>query len=229
MCGRMQAVVLKGYKNGYELILEPTASFSEIKIELGELMEKLHNDESADRTEKYSFNINTGQLLYTAEQKQELENIFANYPRFSIHKIQSSVIERQEAQEIFDSTTVHVNGDIIRNGQDKLIQGDLLFLGTLHEGGILRATGSIFVLGTANGILCAGHENNTRAVLAGNLRDAQQLRIADLVDIVNEDKKIASTEKMSALFVNDLHALALTQIEELKAKRPKLFIKAGGF
>ena len=41
----MQAVVLKGYKNGYELILEPTASFSEIKIELGELMEKLHNDE----------------------------------------------------------------------------------------------------------------------------------------------------------------------------------------
>lgn len=225
----MQAVVLKGYNNGYELILEPTASFTEIKVELSNLMEKLHNDETADRTKKYSFNINTGMILYTAEKKQALENIFANYPRFSIHKIQSSVIEKQEAQEIVDSTTVHVNGDIIRNGQDKLVQGDLLFLGTLHEGGILRATGSIFVLGTANGVLCAGHENNTSAVLAGNLKNAQQLRIADLVDIVNEDKKISETDQMSALFVNDLHALALTRIEQLKTTRPKLFIKAGGF
>lgn len=225
----MQAVVLKGYNNGYELILEPTASFTEIKVELSNLMEKLHNDETADRTKKYSFNINTGMILYTAEQKQALENIFANYPRFSIHKIQSSVIEKQEAQEIVDSTTVHVNGDIIRNGQDKLVQGDLLFLGTLHEGGILRATGSIFVLGTANGVLCAGYENNTSAVLAGNLKNAQQLRIADLVDIVNEDKKISETDQMSALFVNDLHALALTRIEQLKTTRPKLFIKAGGF
>lgn len=225
----MQAVVLKGYNNGYELILEPTASFTEIKVELSNLMEKLHNDETADRTKKYSFNINTGMILYTAQQKQALENIFANYPRFSIHKIQSSVIEKQEAQEIVDSTTVHVNGDIIRNGQDKLVQGDLLFLGTLHEGGILRATGSIFVLGTANGVLCAGHENNTSAVLAGNLKNAQQLRIADLVDIVNEDKKISETDQMSALFVNDLHTLALTRIEHLKTTRPKLFIKAGGF
>lgn len=225
----MQAVVLKGYKNGYELILEATASFSEIKTELSALMEKLHNDETSDRTKKYSFNINTGTLLYTAEQKQELENIFAVYPRFSIHKIQSAVLEKAEAQEILDSTTVHVNGDIIRNGQDKLIHGDLLFLGTVHEGGILRATGSIFILGTANGIICAGHENNTRAIIAGNLRDAQQLRIADLVDIVNEDQKLANTEQMSALFVNDLHTLALTQVEELKAIRPKLFVKAGGF
>lgn len=225
----MQAVVLKGYNNGYELILEPTAGFDEIKTELCELMLKLHNDETTDRTKKYSFNINTGTVLYNVEQKQALENIFADYPRFSIHKIQSSVIEKQEAQEIVDSTTVHVNGDIIRNGQDKLIHGDLLFLGTLHEGGILRATGSIFVLGTVNGILCAGHENNTNAVLAGNLQNAQQLRIADLVDIVNEDKKISATDHMNALFVNDLHALALTNIEQLKTIRPKLFIKAGGF
>lgn len=225
----MQAVVLKGYKNGYEILLEPTASFSEIKAELSTLMEKLHNDETSDRTKKYSFNLNTGMILYTAEQKQELENIFADYPRFSIHKMQSAVLEKKEAQEIVDSTTVHVNGDIIRNGQDKLIHGDLLFLGTVHQGGILRATGSIYILGTVNGIVCAGHENNTRAIIAGNLQGAQQLRIADLVDIVNEDQKIAQADQTSALFVNDLHALAVTQIEQLKTIRPKLFIKAGGF
>ncbi len=225
----MQAVVLKGYKNGYELILNPDASFSEIKSELHNLMENLHNDETSDRTKKYSFNINTGMSLYTAEQKQELENIFADYPRFSIHHVQSSVIDKHEAQEIVDSTTVHVNGDIIRNGQDKLFQGDLLFLGDLHEGGILRATGSIFVLGSINGILCAGFENNTRAVIAGNIAQAQQLRIADLVEIVNEDEKIGELNETSALVVNDLHALAWTNIEQLKTIRPKLFVKAGGF
>lgn len=225
----MQAVVLKGHKSGYELILNPGASFADIKAELSELMKRLHNDESSDRTQKYSFDINTESVLYTAEQKQELENIFADYPRFNIHKIQSSVIDRQEAQEIVDSTTLHVNGDIIRNGQDKLFHGDLLFLGNLHQGGILRATGSIFVMGTVHGTLCAGYENNTRAVLAGKIKNAQQLRIADLVAIVNEDQKIQQMDQTGALFVNDLHALALTKIEELKTIRPKLFVKAGGF
>ncbi|URI12272.1 septum site-determining protein MinC [Ligilactobacillus salivarius] len=221
-----KSVVLKGYKDGYEIELKADAAFSQILIELTELFERLkHEKEKND--EKITFNIKTGARLLTIDQKHEIEKIVDNYPNFLVHRIVSDVINIKEALQIMDSKNVHVNGDVIRNGQVKDITGDVLFLGNLHQGGILRATGNIYVMGSVNGIIHAGFDSNVRSIILGDISGAQQLRIGDLVDIVDEEKVTVGTD--SLVFVNDLHVLEFTSIDKLKSLRPKIFNQVGGF
>ncbi|MYY64336.1 cell division inhibitor [Lactobacillus salivarius] len=221
-----KSVVLKGYKDGYEIELKADAAFSQILIELTELFERLkHEKEKND--EKIAFNIKTGARLLTIDQKHEIEKIVDNYPNFLVHRIVSDVINIKEALQIMDSKNVHVNGDVIRNGQVKDITGDVLFLGNLHQGGILRATGNIYVMGSVNGIIHAGFDSNVRSIILGDISGAQQLRIGDLVDIVDEEKVTVGTD--SLVFVNDLHVLEFTSIDKLKSLRPKIFNQVGGF
>lgn len=221
-----KSVVLKGYKDGYEIELKADAAFSQILIELTELFERLkHEKEKND--EKIAFNIKTGARLLTIDQKHEIEKIVDNYPNFLVHRIVSDVINTKEALQIMDSKNVHVNGDVIRNGQVKDITGDVLFLGNLHQGGVLRATGNIYVMGSVSGIIHAGFDSNIRSIILGDISGAQQLRIGDLVDIVDEEKVTAGTD--SLVFVNDLHVLEFTSIDKLKSLRPKIFNQVGGF
>ena len=177
--------------------------------------------------EKIAFNIKTGARLLTIDQKHEIEKIVDNYPNFLVHRIVSDVINTKEALQIMDSKNVHVNGDVIRNGQVKDITGDVLFLGNLHQGGILRATGNIYVMGSVSGIIHAGFDSNVRSIILGDISGAQQLRIGDLVDIVDEEKVTVGTD--SLVFVNDLHVLEFTSIDKLKSLRPKIFNQVGGF
>lgn len=170
-----KSVVLKGYKDGYEIELKADAAFSQILIELTELFERLkHEKEKND--EKIAFNIKTGARLLTIDQKHEIEKIVDNYPNFLVHRIVSDVINTKEALQIMDSKNVHVNGDVIRNGQVKDITGDVLFLGNLHQGGVLRATGNIYVMGSVSGIIHAGFDSNVRSIILGDISGAQQLR-----------------------------------------------------
>ena len=221
----MTAVVLKGFKNCYALIIKSEASFEQVLVELTELLKKLHDDTKS--TKPVAFNVNTKQRLLTAEQKQQLEKVFSVYPQFSIHKILADVITVTDAQEIMHKNMTHFCADVIRNGQIKTIDGDVLFLGCVHQGGILQAKGSIFVLGDVQGILHAGYKDDTRAVIVGKIKDAQQVRIADLVDVL-EDETVVQDED-NVVYVNDLHDLAHTQVVELKNLRPKLFAQMGGF
>lgn len=62
-------------------------------------------------------------------------------------------------------------------------------------------------------------------VVCGNMAHAQQVRIADLVEIVSE----TDYEDMQKLiYVNDLHVLDTAEVTELKTIRPKVFTQNGG-
>ncbi len=220
----MQAAVLKGYKDGYELIIRDNADFDQALSELKDLFRKLQLD-TVGEEKQISFTVNTKRRLLSAKQKQKIEALVGNYPRFSIYKFVSDVVDTKDALEFMEEHTVHVNSDTIRNGQVKLIKGDVLFLGNIHKGGILQATGSIFVLGNVEGILHAGYNDNVIAVIAGNFKQAQQVRISDLVDIIEPDMQ---ADRVVA-YVNDLHALSCTTLAELKTLRPKIFTQIGGF
>lgn len=220
----MPTVVLKGYKDGYELLLKDNADFEQIIRELQELFRKLQRD-TVGKDERLSFTVNTGARLFDAKQKQKIEALIGEYPRFSIHRFVSDVVSTKDALEFLEEHTVHLNTDTVRNGQVKTINGDVLFLGNVHQGGILQATGSIFVLGQVEGVLHAGYPDDVIAVITGNIKTAQQLRISDLVDIIESDDLLDK----DVAYVNDLHAFSYTTLNELKMLRPKIFTQVGGF
>ena len=223
----MAKVVLKGFKNGYELIIKTDVSLEQAYQELEELLKKLQADTKLTTKKKVTFNINTKERLLSAQEKQKLEELFKKYPQFIIHRFLTDVITLDNAQKIMQKNMIHMCSDVIRNGQVKTIDGDVLFLGSIHQGGILQAKGSIYVLGEAEGILHAGYQEEPRAVIVGNIKNAQQVRIADLIDVL-EDNETLQDENF-AIYVNDLHNLAYAEVFELKSLRPGLFAQMGGF
>ncbi|KRL00086.1 septum site-determining protein MinC [Liquorilactobacillus capillatus] len=223
----MQNVVLKGYKDGYEITLNADADFNAILAELTKLFAELQLEKEKSEAKSLSFDISTGTRLLNAEQKQQVEKIVSRYPLFSIHRFTSSVMQVQDALEMIESRTVHLNASTIRNGQTEDVKGDVLFVGDLHQGGILRSTGNIFTFGKNEGILHAGYPNDATAIIIGNIHTTQQVRVADVVDIVEDDK--VQTNDETVVFVNDLHVLEYTEREKVKIIRPKLFTRMGGY
>lgn len=222
-----ESIALKGHKDGYEIIFRSEADFHSVKKELKDLLDHLHNDNSELNAKKIEFKIQTGNRLLTADEKKQIEGIFANYPMFSIHRIQSNVVLKDEALAVVNKNIVHPNADVIRNGQVKLIDGDVLFMGVIHEGGILQATGNIYLLGDVEGIVSAGYPDNNSAVVVGNVKNAQQVRIADVVTIFDDD--VQPERDNPVMFINDLHKISYLKMDELKKLRPKIYTKFGGF
>lgn len=122
----------------------------------------------------------------------------------------------QDAIEMVESKTVHLSANTVRNGQVEYIKGDALFIGNLHKGGILKASGNIFLLGKCEGIVHAGYLTDAQAIIVGNVSKAQQVRIADVVDIISENQEVISKDEETVVYVNDLHVLDYTKREQIK-------------
>ncbi|MCW3777886.1 septum site-determining protein MinC [Levilactobacillus namurensis] len=222
----MQAAVLRGTQNGYDLVLKQSASLDQILVDLKTLLENLKVDPQAQETSKVSLDVLTEDRILTAEEKQQIEQMVGNYPRFEIHKIAANVITIADAEELRERENVHLLSKVIRNGQEVSMQGDVLFLGTIHEGGKLCTTGNIFSMGNVSGILQAGYPDDESKLVMGNLESAQQIRIAEQFDIIEPDELQPSPQTIA--YVNDLHVLSYGHLDKLKKINPKLYNQIGG-
>lgn len=221
----MQAAVLRGTQNGYDLVLKQSASLDQILVDLKTLLENLKVDPQA-ATSKVSLDVLTEDRILTAEEKSRIEQMVAQYPRFEIHKIAANVMTIADAIQLRERENVHLLSKVIRNGQEVAMTGDVLFLGTIHQGGELRTTGNIFSMGDVAGILQAGYPDDESKLIMGNLQTAQQIRIAEQFDIIESDQLDDSGQTIA--YVNDLHVLSYGKLGQLKKINPKLYNQIGG-
>ncbi|MFC6275687.1 septum site-determining protein MinC [Levilactobacillus tangyuanensis] len=222
----MQAAVLRGTQNGYDLVLKQSASFEQVMVDLKELLENLKADPQALEATKVSLDVLTEDRILTADERTQIEQLVGNYPRFEIHKIAANVMTVADAIQLRERENVHLLSKVIRNGQEVSMQGDVLFLGTIHEGGKLRTTGNIFSMGNVAGILQAGYPDDESKLIMGNLQTAQQIRIAEQFDIIEPDQLTDSGQTIA--YVNDLHVLSYGHLDNLKKINPKLYNRIGG-
>ncbi|WCJ48964.1 septum site-determining protein MinC [Lactiplantibacillus plantarum] len=201
-----QSVVLKASNDGYELILRQEASFDDIMVDLKVLLDRLQADNTTDKNQKVT-------------------QLIQRYPLFSIHKLTADVILTADALAMIERDTVHLVNQIIRNGQVVEITGDVLFFGKIHEGGVLRATGSIFVMGEVNGALEAGYPDHNDAVIVSPLATVPRVRVGELLELVDLEKVVDGT---NVVYINDIQALDYQPLQQLKRVRPKLFTRNGG-
>lgn len=220
----MQAVVLRGNQDGYQIVLDQAASFEEIKVELRGLLDNLATD--AQVTDQISFDVLPISRLLTAQQHQQLEQIIGEYDHFRIHKVIPDVMTIEDAITLKEQDNVHLASQTIRNGQTLELKGDVLFLGAINEGGRLLTTGSIYIMGTALGIVQAGFPSAEDQVVIGDLHEAQQVRIGEQISIVEADQPQADSQTIA--YVNDLHVLEYGSLAALKTISPKLYHKMGG-
>lgn len=185
----MNDIILKGDKNGFSVIIDAKANYIDTFKELKELITQ-QNIKSTEDDDVIKFTIKTGNRLLDEKQKGEIREFFDKFPQLELNDIESDVESKTVVKEILDKSKVNVESGIVRSGQKLTYQGDLIFLGTLHRDAQICASGSIYVLGEVNGIVQAGFPDNTNAYIFGNLKNVDQLRIADVVEIVTTIIKI---------------------------------------
>lgn len=214
----MDAVTLKGRKAGFELQLNAAASIAEVLDQLRALLTQLAKDTPEG---ELAFMLETGDRLFDEEAANSVKAIFAEFPRFSIDSVHANVANQVSVKQQLLSHMTHLDGSVIRSGQLVEYTGDVLFLGDLHQGGTLRTTGSIFTMGHVNGLLIAGANGDTDAVIGGDISEAGQIRIADTIEVIEKNDYSAATLS----FINDLHMLEHGEMTQLNKLRPKLFRK----
>ncbi|WP_125712636.1 septum site-determining protein MinC [Companilactobacillus kedongensis] len=209
----MNNVTLKGSKDGYVMIISDQGDFSNSLKELKKLI--ANQNVGSSEEEVIQVTIKTGNRLLTDEQVKELKTSFAEYPEIEIKSIDSEVEAKSSIEKLIKDSQMNIEAGIVRSGQKLEYDGDLLFLGTLHEGAHISATGSVFIIGDVHGVVQAGFPDNTGVAICGNLTGAAQLRIADVIEIATEDNA-DKFKNNSFAYLDDLHTINVEDIQNYR-------------
>ncbi len=125
---------------------------------------------------KYGFDIELGQL---PDYIKQVPIIHEEY-------ISTDNSHRESFQGVHEGMTKFVFGTL-RSGQEVDYDGNIVIIGDVNPGSILKASGSIIVLGTLRGVAHAGLGGNADSVVAAYNLLPTQLRINDIIVRPPED------------------------------------------
>ena len=89
-------------------------------------------------------------------------------------------IKKTFNKEIEDSKTKFYRGSL-RSGQKIEYEGSLVILGDVNGGAEVVAEENIIILGNLRGLAHAGAKGNKKAIIAANMIDCPQIRIANII------------------------------------------------
>lgn len=222
----MSNIILKGGKDGFSVIIDNQANYGEAFKELKELIMQQNVKSASEDDDVINFTVKTGNRLLDEQQKDEIRKFFGKFPQLELKDIESDVESKASVLETLAKNKTNVESGIVRSGQKLDYQGDLIFLGTLHRDAQICTTGSIYILGQVNGIVQAGYPDNTQASIFGNLKDVDQLRIADVVQIVTDDNR-KDFQNGKFAFIDDLHSISVDDLGNYKDKLNDLEKRTG--
>lgn len=209
----MSDVTLKGGKDGFSILIDDSSKFDDALAQLKNMIVEQTIGTSED--DVIQFTVKTGNRLFNEQQVSQVEAVFAKYPQIQLLSIESDVILKSTSEKLIEENKINIETGIVRSGQQREYEGDLIFLGTLHDGAQISTDGSIYVLGEVHGIVQAGFPNNTNAAIIGNLNGAAQYRIADVVEIVTDDDA-DKFQNYKFAHIDDLHTISVEDLKDYK-------------
>ena len=114
-------------------------------------------------------------------------------------------IKKVFEEEVNISETKYYKGSV-RSGQKVEFEGSLVIIGDLNAGAEAIAGENIIVLGTLRGLAHAGAKGNKKAIIASNIIECPQLRIAN---VVKEIEKEELENQYKFAYVNDNNEIIL--------------------
>ncbi|KGA97605.1 septation inhibitor protein [Alkalihalobacillus alcalophilus ATCC 27647 = CGMCC 1.3604] len=219
MAQKKQHVTIKGTKDGLMFLLDDHCGYSQLIAELTEKLSSKHY-QNKDGPE-VNVNVHVGNRYLTNADKEELREIITKDSHFSIEKIESNVLSIEEAEQIRKQSEMITLTKVIRSGQVLKVTGDLLLVGDVNPGGMVMATGNIYIMGALKGIAHAGFEGNDEAVISASQMSPSQLRIAN--QIYHFEKEDDKDSEMEAAFIDrELAEIVLEKVQRLIRFRPNL-------
>lgn len=223
-----QSASLRGTKDGYYLQLDDRASFDVIFQEIQLLFERLKNEKkkSEDSNESEVFiTVQSASRYLSEHEREKIATEVERESNFKIKRFEADVVELEHAFEWHERNQTIIETKNIRSGQNIEVSGNILLVGDVHQGGVLKAAGSVIVLGQLKGLVQAGFGGDDKAVVIANFQYNAQIRIGDNVHIIEPKEKTETqnvNNNLQVAYMNDLHILEFTSLNELKKLRPEL-------
>ncbi|GIP16915.1 putative septum site-determining protein MinC [Paenibacillus montaniterrae] len=177
-----QHIMIKGVKDGLLFLLDDQCDFEVILSELKHKLEKTHQQLLSGPL--IHITVKLGQRAITEEQSKQLSDILRAQGNLMVQAIESDV---PPARKLRAHAQLKVATTIVRSGQEIDYDGDLLLLGDVHPGGVVRCTGDIYVMGALNGIAYAGINGRKEAIIAASVLKPTQMKIADIMSDPSDD------------------------------------------
>ncbi|WP_438444323.1 septum site-determining protein MinC [Gorillibacterium sp. sgz5001074] len=205
-------VTIKGVKDGLVFLFDDTCTFGELVEDLKHKLEKTHQ------------NILTGPLIHvfvklgnryaTDEEKEELRSIIAARGNLLVQSIDSEPDKLKALEE----GRIQVIKSIVRSGQVLHVEGNVMLMGDVNPGGIITATGDIYVMGSLRGMAHAGFSGNETSIIAASHMRPTQLRISQVISRPPDEWGVGDTY-MEFAYINN-GVMEIDKIQHLHRIRP---------
>ncbi|MFP7335315.1 septum site-determining protein MinC [Shouchella clausii] len=194
-------VTIKGTKDGLTFLLDDRCSFDEL---IKELTDKLSANyyKSGEEDRPVYVKMDLGNRYLNEEDKAQLEAVVTEGRNMRIEHYDSGVISWEEAQLMKEHAQTTTLTRMIRSGQVVHVKGNVLLVGDINPGGLLTATGSIYVMGALKGRAHAGFEGKRDARICAAMMAPAGLQIAD-ESLYFVDKDEAVENHMKAAFLDE--------------------------
>lgn len=171
-------VTIKGTKDGLTILLDDQCSFDDLK---SELKEKMTRDQHLfGNGPEVVVNVDGGYRYFKKDQEEDIRMIIEDTKTIRVGSFHSEVMSREDVKKELEESSLTTMKQIIRSGQVISVKGDVLLLGDVNPGGVIEATGNIYVLGTLKGIARAGIDGYQKAVVSASVMTPKQISIADV-------------------------------------------------
>lgn len=171
-------VVLKGNKDGINVILSPNMPFN---IVLSELAEKINQSKGFFSGGNYKMYFSG--RGFNSNERLKLEKTMSEL----LNDCDINILYKDEAsekpkvfQDIKEGYTKFYEGTI-RSGQLVESEGNLVIIGDANPGSEVIAAGNVVVMGAIRGIVHAGCTGNRSAFVVALNLSPTQIRIADII------------------------------------------------
>jgi septum site-determining protein MinC len=114
-----------------------------------------------------------------------------------VQKVEESIIQQAGKER------VKIVTKSIRAGQRVEYNGDVIIIGDVNPGAEVIAAGNIIVMGALKGVAWAGYLGDKNAVIYASKMQPQQLRIANIFAIVEEEELLDQPDRPEMAKIQD--------------------------
>ncbi len=218
MIQKRQCVTIKGTKDGLIFQLDDRCPYDSL---VEELIEKLSSNHYQDKEGRMTLvKVDSGYRYLQAEQREEIEQIITNGHNLAVEEFCSHVLTKEEAEKLRKKAQTVTLTKIIRSGQVVQVDGDVILIGDVNPGGMIMATGNIYILGALRGIAHAGFQGNEQVVIAAALMAPAQLKIAQAMRHFQTGEE-EHDQLMASAYLDGV-TIHLERVQQLVQSHPQL-------
>lgn len=157
-------IVIKGSRDGLSFFLDPYCRFEDLLMALeARLMGAYDHFLQGPPTE---VRLHFGTRYVTEEQVASVRALIEQHGSLKVIDVMRDVFDKHEVEAMLRRMSLKTEVGIVRSGQVVEATGDVLLLGDVNPGGLIRAKGSIYIFGQLRGQALAGLGGDPALIVA---------------------------------------------------------------